>query len=115
MLFESQIKPIVRFTGSRLTHTLKIRMFIGTCLQNQERTEEAVLSWGEIGLSTERCSLSKSSVNPRESSKAGMTFESFPKWNEELGLLYWQNNQSLDASGRAALFGQGRSPERTES
>lgn len=41
-----------------------------------------------------------------------MTFESFPSWNEKVEVLYWQNNESLDSGGRAALFSQGISPER---
>lgn len=49
---------------------------------------------------------------PQRAPKLGLTFESFPSWNEEAGLLYWQNNWSLDSGGRAALVSQGKPPER---
>ena len=50
-----------------------------------------------------------------ESSEAGMTLESFSSWNELAQLLYQQNNLSLDSGYKAALFSQGKSPEKAAS
>ena len=121
MFFESQIKvkalwkPTVQLTGSRLTQTLSSGCLSEPAFRiNTYREGEKVgLSWGETGL---WYSLNKSSVNPLESAEAGMAFESFSSWNEEAGLLYWQNSQSLDSNGcKAALFSQGKSPEKADS
>ena len=120
MFSESQVKvkalwkPIAGLMRSRLTQTLSSGCLleptfrISTCSEG----EKVRLSWGETGL---WYSFNKSSVNPIESSEAGMTFESFSSWNELAQLLYQQNNLSLDSGYKAALFSQGKSPEKAAS